>query len=345
MEGQRSELPRVSIILPCYNEEQEIRTAIREVQKQTFGGREIIVVDDGSTDETAPIAEEYCVGHPDTRVIRIAHSGLTHVRNVGIRESKGEIIFFAESDCVYDADYVEKAVQCLDAQPDANAVCLTGGPLKVRSTLATECIEIENVVQHKLLAQGKIKPFYAWVFRRAQLVAIGGFDERLFQGEDKDVFRRFVNAGNKVAWLPGIHWRHKRDQTTWQLAQKWFFRGRSRVLYAVKHGLMKDFAKTLLPFWLLVFGLLYLLVLPIVGVILIALVLALFVGNTIRIARIAWSSLSNRRYLLGYPFFLMVRNFSSALGYMWGLITPYTYSAGMRDANASSKLVEEFSEA
>lgn len=330
--------PRVSIILPCYNEEKEIRSAIHEVQKQTYQDREIIIVDDGSVDDTTSIAVECCTGHPDSRVIRIEHSGLTHVRNVGMRASKGEVVFFAESDCVYDQDYIEKAIACLDAQPDANAVCLTGGPLKLRSTVATECIEIENVVQHRMLAEGKIKPFYAWVFRREPLVKIGGFDERLFQGEDKDIFRRFQIAGNKVALIPGINWRHKRDQTTWQLARKWFWRGKSRVLYVLKHGLAKDLLRALVPFWIFIIGIYYLFFRPTVGVILIALVFSLFVGYAILRGKIAWKSLSNRKYLLAYPFFLMIRNFSSALGYMWGLISPYTYSPRRETINSQQDL-------
>lgn len=311
------------------------------MQKQTFQDREIIVIDDGSTDSTLSIAKECCKGHLDSRVVKIDHSGLTHVRNVGIKESKGEIIFFAESDCVYDNDYLEKAVTCLDAQPLANAVCLTGGPLKLRSTIATECIEIENAVQHKMLAAGKIKPFYAWVFRREPLVKIGGFDERLFQGEDKDVFRRFQNAGNAVALVPGINWRHKRDQTTWQLARKWFRRGKSRVLYVLKHGLVKDLLRTLVPLWVLLIGVYYLFFFPIVGQTLIALVFALFIAFGIQRGKIAWGTLSNRRYLLVYPFFLMIRNFSSALGYMWGLFSPYTYSPGKTITHAQD--LQEYS--
>lgn len=319
-------MPKVSIVLPCYNEEAELAFALKEIENQTFKDTELLIVDDGSTDGTRGIAANYCTYHPNARLIPIKHSGLTHVRNVGIQQSSGEIIFFAESDCAYEPDYIEKAVQALLINSEANCVCLTGAPLVARHTLAVRCIEIENILQHKLLAQGKLKPYYAWVFRRGPLLAIGGFDERLFQGEDKDIFKRFMAAGNKVTWVPGIHWRHKRDQTTAQLTKKFFQRARSRVRYITKHRLWFDLAKKLLPLWTCVFGVLLLLTpVKIVGASLILIILAVFLIRSIRVGMIVWNTIQKRRYLLWYPVYVILRNFASGLGYTYGLISPYRY--------------------
>jgi glycosyltransferase involved in cell wall biosynthesis len=313
--------PRVSIAIPAYDEEEEICGAMNEAFNQTYLDREIVVVDDGSTDKTLENARRCARGKEDTRVVSTLHGGLTHARNVALSQCKGEIVVFLECDCVYDGDYVEKAVNALDENPNASAVCLTGAPLKLRSTLATECIEIENVVQHELLRQGKLQPFYAWVFRKQSLESIGGFDEKLFQGEDKDMFRRYTAAGNKVVWVPGVHWKHKRSQTLSRMAVKWVGRGQSRILFVLKHRLFRDLAKTILPFWILVCGAIFLFVSWPIGVAMIGLVFSLILYRSLRVTMISWAIVSRRRTYFEYPLFLATRNFCSGIGYSIGLLS------------------------
>jgi glycosyltransferase involved in cell wall biosynthesis len=315
-----SKAPKVSIVLPCYNSAKELPETFSELDRQGFRDREIVIVDDGSTDDTWKVATQLSAGRGDVFVVRTEHRGASHARNAGMEKSRGEIVFFSESDCVYDAEYVQRAVESLEAQPKAGAVCLTGAPLITRSTLATECIDIENKVQHQLLNQGKIKPFYAWVYRREVLTELGGFDERLFQGEDKDLFRRLEKAHYVVAWVPGVNWRHRRDQTLQELAKKWFTRGRSRILYSIKQRRWLDILKTMTPFWATVLGFLLLVRLPVLGALLLLLVALLFVANTVRVMRISWPVVRKKSVFLGYPFFVMTRNFSMAMGYSVALV-------------------------
>jgi len=317
---ERSQGTRVSIVLPLYNSAPELPSMSSELDRQTYRNREVIMVDDGSSDGTWAVANRLSSGRSDVAVIRTEHLGASHARNVGASKASGEIIFFAESDCVYDEHFVQKAVESLDSQPNAGAVCLTGGPLITRATLATRCIDVENKVQHKLLKEGKIKPFYAWVYKKEVFSSLGGFDERLFQGEDKDLFSRLKSAGYTVSWVPGVNWRHRRDQTTYQMAQKWMSRGRSRILYALKHRQALDIAKTLLPFWVTVVGLFVLIWVPLVGAALLLAVLVAFVVQTARIAAISWSEVEKKSVFLGYPAFVVARNFSMAVGYSVALV-------------------------
>jgi glycosyltransferase involved in cell wall biosynthesis len=319
--GPLGRAPRVSIVLPVYNSAKELPAALSELDKQSFRDREIVIADDGSTDQTWNIATELSAGREDVVLIKTDHSGASHARNAGVERARGEIIFFSESDCVYDEAYLQRAVESLDSNRNAGAVCLTGAPLITRSTLATECIDIENKVQHRLLDQGKIKPFYAWVYRRDVFLKLGGFDEKLFQGEDKDLFKRLEKADYAVAWVPGVNWRHLRNQTTPELAKKWFTRGRSRVLYSIKHRRILEVLKTLAPFWVTVFGVLLLLRSPILGALVLLLVALLFVTNTIRVMRISWPLVRRKRTFFGYPVFVMTRNFSMAMGYSVALLT------------------------
>jgi len=316
-----NDTPKVSIVLPMYNSEKDVAEVLAELDRQSYRDREMILVDDGSTDGTRKVATELTSGRNDVTVVETNHGGASHARNAGVGKARGEIVFFAESDCVYDPMYLQRAVDSLDSDPKAGAVCLTGAPLITRSTLATQCIDIENKVQHQLLNQGKIKPFYAWVYRKEVLMELGGFDEKLFQGEDKDLFSRVKRAGYTVAWVPGINWWHRRDQTTPQLAKKWFTRGRTRVLFSIKHRRILDILKTVAPFWVTVLGVVLLIWSPLLGALVLLFVALLFIGTTLKVMKISWPVVKRKRTFLGYPLFVMTRNFSMAMGYSIALVT------------------------
>lgn len=97
----------VSVIIPAYNEEKHIRKCIESLLNQTLKAREIIVVDDGSTDETYQICTSY--GEP-VKVFRKNHSGAGSSRNFGALKARGEILVFFDADMVAPPDYLEKLV-------------------------------------------------------------------------------------------------------------------------------------------------------------------------------------------------------------------------------------------
>lgn len=310
----------VSVIVPLYNAENDVPSVLEEIRKQTYQNVEVMIVDDGSTDSTLSIAVKECGQMPNARAVETNHGGASHARNVGLQASRGGTVFFMEADCTYSEDYIQKAVELLDSQPETSAVCLTGAPLKLRHTLAVECIDVENKVQHRLLSEGKIRPFYAWVYRRQAIMSVGGFDEKLFQGEDKDLFRRFEAAGYVVGWIPGVHWWHKRDQTLRELAGKWFSRGRMRLLYSLKHRLYGEMTRTIAPLWLTIAGILVAILAPLLGLGIIVVVLAAVLFYSLRNVNISWPLVARKRVYIGYPLFVLVRNFATALGYSWALV-------------------------
>ena len=86
--------PLVSVVIPCYNQAHFLGEAIESVLKQTYKHFEIVVVDDGSTDNTSEVARRYS----GIRCIEQANQGLSAARNTGIRESKGEYLVFLDAD-------------------------------------------------------------------------------------------------------------------------------------------------------------------------------------------------------------------------------------------------------
>ncbi len=110
--------PRVSVLIPTYNCGQFLSEAIDSVLSQTFTDFEIIVVDDGSTDNTAEVVSRY----PDVKYFPIAHSGVSTARNTAITHATGEFVVFLDADDKWTSDKLEKQVAYLDAHPDCMLV-------------------------------------------------------------------------------------------------------------------------------------------------------------------------------------------------------------------------------
>src|SRR3954454_24972846 len=92
----------ISVIMPAFNRERFLSEAIESVFAQTFPDWELIIVDDGSTDETAPIANNFARLHPQRiRVLSQPNSGVVAARNAGIWESHGTHIAFLDSDDIW----------------------------------------------------------------------------------------------------------------------------------------------------------------------------------------------------------------------------------------------------
>lgn len=104
--------PLVSVILPTYNRAHTLERAISSVLKQTFSDFELIIMDDGSTDETSQVLDKYDE-RKDVRVIRLDHGGVSVARNTGIAASQGRYIAFQDSDDEWLPNFLEKAVAAL----------------------------------------------------------------------------------------------------------------------------------------------------------------------------------------------------------------------------------------
>ena len=98
----------ISVIIPIYNCEQYLPTCIQSVTDQSYQDFEVILVDDGSTDSSGHLCDEYSQNDSRFQAIHIDNSGPSHARNEGINNCKGELIFFLDSDDFLDKDPVQK---------------------------------------------------------------------------------------------------------------------------------------------------------------------------------------------------------------------------------------------
>ena len=105
---------KVSIIVPCYNQAQYLNEALQSVLGQTYTNWECIIVNDGSPDNTAAIAQEWVAKDDRFRYVYKENGGLCNARNTGISKAVGEYILTLDADDKYDITFIEKALHVME---------------------------------------------------------------------------------------------------------------------------------------------------------------------------------------------------------------------------------------
>lgn len=191
-------MPKVSVIIPCYNQGQYLDEAVDSVLNQTFQDFEIIIVNDGSTDEfTQNLLKEY--NRPKTKVIHTSNQGLPSARNNGIREAQGEYILPLDADDKIGETYLEKAVKILDEDQDIGIVYCEAeffGAISGKWNLKKykfPDILFQNVI------------FCSAFFRRNNWEDLGGYKTNMKYGwEDFDFWLSIIELGKKVFQIPEV---------------------------------------------------------------------------------------------------------------------------------------------
>lgn len=106
--------PPLSIVMPVYNVERYIAQAIRSILLQTWRNFELLVVDDGSTDDSVAILSSACGHDPRVRILAQNNLGLSAARNLGLRCSRGEFVYFFDSDDILDIDAIRVCMEEID---------------------------------------------------------------------------------------------------------------------------------------------------------------------------------------------------------------------------------------
>jgi amino acid adenylation domain-containing protein len=180
---------RVSVVIPAYNSGDFLPAAIDSVLLQTYPDVEIVVVDDGSTDDTKIKCDRY----PTVRYIYQVNQGAASARNAGIRASQGEYLLFLDSDDYLFPDAIEIGVECLQANPAAGFVF---GNYLFRSINADGSYTTQQLSEDPpavasyatiLAAQHKIQCATV-LLRRAAVEAVGGFGTGFTVMEDLHLF-------------------------------------------------------------------------------------------------------------------------------------------------------------
>ncbi len=224
----------ISVIIPAYNAAQTLGECLDALRKQTVPREayEVIVVDDGSTDETHLVAQS-----GGARVIRQDNSGPAAGRNAGIATSKGDLILFTDADCVPAADWIERMVEPL-ADPEISG---SKGVYRTRqSSLAARFIQVEYEDRYDHTARQQYVDFidtYAAGYRRRLLVDMGGFSTGfpLASVEDQELSFRLAEAGHRMVFCPGAIVFHRHPESWIRYARRKFKIGYWKTLVLHLH--------------------------------------------------------------------------------------------------------------
>jgi glycosyltransferase involved in cell wall biosynthesis len=184
----------ISIVIPAYNEEKYIADCLQSViANRTDDIREIIVIDNASTDGTAAVAQQF----PGVRVVHEPHKGLTHARQRGLIEAKGDLIAYLDADTRMPPTWAATVKKEFAKHPKMVSL---SGPFHYYDLPPAKKIIAQGLWTLTAMPTFWMVGFMVlganFVAKREALVQIGGFDTTIsFYGEDTDIARRLSKAG------------------------------------------------------------------------------------------------------------------------------------------------------
>jgi O-antigen biosynthesis protein len=205
---RKNRWPAVSVVVCCYNAATTLDECLQSLERLDYPEYEVIVVDDGSTDQTHKIAESYNV-----RLIRVTNGGLSRARNLGIEAAGGSVVAFIDSDAYADQDWLYYMVSALEE----HGAAAVGGPnlsppgdgfmaqCVDESPGNPTCVLVDNEEAEHI-------PGCNMAFQKEAFELVGRFDpEHRAAGDDVDLCWRLLVAEKKIVYHPSaIVWHHRR---------------------------------------------------------------------------------------------------------------------------------------
>ncbi|MBD3281453.1 glycosyltransferase, partial [Candidatus Uhrbacteria bacterium] len=182
----------VSVVIPCYNHAKELKATLESIAKQTVGVKEVIVIDDGSSDNPSKVAEQFKERLPLTFTRFVPNSGAPAARNRGAEIASGELIIFLDADAVLKPHALELMREALATHPQASYA-------------------YGDFIWGKRLFRGK--PFNAKDLRRRNFIhtsalirknVFPGFDEKILKFQDWDLWLTMLKSDNIGVWIPEV---------------------------------------------------------------------------------------------------------------------------------------------
>lgn len=189
---------RASIIIPAYNAQKTLAECLAACLGQDYPDFEVIVVDDGSTDSTSDVAQQF----ETVQYHRQINGGPSSARNTGARLATGEILVYTDADCVPQPDWLTQL-----AAGFGEGIVAVGGTYAIANPSAplARIIQAEIALRHrKFKGDVDFLGSFNVAYRRAAFEAVGGFDEsyRQASGEDNDLAYRLHDQSGRMVFNP-----------------------------------------------------------------------------------------------------------------------------------------------
>jgi glycosyltransferase involved in cell wall biosynthesis len=226
MSTEQAPLPKVSVVVPCFNAERTLVKCVEGCLCQDYANLEIIFVDDGSDDATAAILGAY----EGITVLTQENSGAAAARNLGWRSSSGQIICFTDSDCIPNPQWVSRLVEHY-TDPVVGGV---GGGYDIANPESWLARYIHEEIRQRHLRMPRRVNYlgsFNVSYRRAVLEQVGGFDERFRRAsaEDNDLSYQVMKQGYALLFDADNCVAHHHTESFWHYIRQQFGHGYWRI--------------------------------------------------------------------------------------------------------------------
>jgi glycosyltransferase involved in cell wall biosynthesis len=215
-------MPRISILLPCYNAAATLNEALESLRSQSFTDFEIVAVDDGSTDATGAILRAWQVPDGRLRVIHQAHAGIIAALNCGMAACRAPLVARMDGDDRSHPERLAKQLAYLESHPEVNVVsCLVEGfpPGQVREGYRIymdwlNSLVEESDIRREIFVESPLA-HPSVMFRRTAIERAGGYQEHGW-AEDYDLWLRLYLRGGRFGKVPQVllAWREHPERLT-----------------------------------------------------------------------------------------------------------------------------------
>ena len=228
--AETHEEPLVTVLVPAFNEEKVLRSTVRSLLASDYRRIEVLVIDDGSTDDTFAVGRALALEDRRVRCLRKRNGGKAAAANYGTRHARGEIIVSVDADTMVAPDAVRMLVRRF-ADPKVSAVCGNVEVGNVRSLLtafqAIEYVTSQNLDRRALAAVNAVNvvPGALGAWRREVLLSVGGYAKDTLV-EDADLTLTVLRAGGRIEYEPKAVARTEAPETLaalWKQRFRWTY--------------------------------------------------------------------------------------------------------------------------
>lgn len=213
-------MPKVSVLLPCYNAAQNLNACLQSIAQQSFTDFEVVLIDDGSTDLSPEILARWSKKDKRIRVKRVEHGGVIHAANSGLAECHGEYIARMDADDLMHPQRLEKQVAMLDSRSNIDiSSCLVEPVGEIRQGFILymdwlNSLQTNEDIQREIFVESPIANPTAMI-RAKVMQDFQGYQDRGWP-EDYDLYLRLYLAGHQFSKVPEVllYWRDSPTRLT-----------------------------------------------------------------------------------------------------------------------------------
>lgn len=231
--------PKISVIVPVHNCRETIEQCLNSLVRIDHPSFEIVVVDDGSTDETP----EICRTFPQVKLVEVPKGGPSKARNIGMAFARGNLVAFTDGDCIVERDWLTELEKGFTGPEIAgvggNQLCPDDdshmGSI-IHAFLKTIGFVADYVKTDTRAKETEHNPTCNVMYRRRVLEDVGGFNEELWPGEDVELDLHIRRRGYRLIYNPAACVAHYRPGTYHGFARMLYRYGRAQGYLVRKYG-------------------------------------------------------------------------------------------------------------